>query len=592
MFTLGLSAGAAATHELEPSVVQSSAMDQEQPSFLRPLQFLQAQLQAFTTSSTSFSRSQSSIGTSKQESEASSAADLTSLDEGHSSINSKRTLVCKTKTSYQLAYPPPSPRSQSRFSLRPRLLLQLRKIGDSRRAAPVLEVFTFQRSLRTSVKQHALERGHNLPAEDNLMVLSCDPYTDTYDKLDSPAETSDNDNLEQRGLVASIHRISGADIEHHTDAEIRIGKERWTITKMKSGGYEFARFTEDGDTVKAKWIPQTKKSCNQSQAHLGYNSDRKFKFTLLNPHARKHPIIGSLTRQAIKISDQYLIPGSSISTPKPSSPTSISSQTNSSFTLHDQNAVSSENSIVDTSEYTRNLMLVTGIWVALAEDWLEMDHNNSCITRSNTTPSKFRNISSRTIQSQESSDLSQSPTRNTSTQRPRNLRPFHRHTATALPLVDLSAEATSSTSTLERTRSAGSPLPRRSFKPSKLSLELRSMTQASKSDIRLPLAKPRIPNRGTSALQVPSSIIESPVSPLQVPRPKSGPKEEEPNDEPQDRESTEKTRQGARERSVSRGRSASREPKVGGFLGSTGGNRRKKMGRLLRFMHRKGEDDP
>ena len=586
MLNLGLSASAAATHEHEASTVQAFAMDQEQLSFLRPLQFLQAQLQAFTTSSTSTSQTTSLPSTSKQEN-GPVKTDITLEgafpDKILSSINSERTFISKTKTSYQLAYPPPSPRSQSRFSLRPRLLLQLRKINQGRLAAPVLEVFTLPRSLRTSVKQHALERGQS-PAGDNLMVLGCDPYNDTQEPVDTLSKTYDDENFEHRNVVASIHRTSGSDVEQQVEAQICIGQGYWTITKMRNGGYEFIGNAEDGSMVKAKWIPKMRNGRGAVHQHPGHAANRKFKFTLLDPHTRRHPILGSMDRQTINIFDQYIKPETPVSEPEPSPPASISSQTNSSSTLHDNNIVPVSDTIVNTSEHTKTLMLATGIWIALAEGWLEMECSNSTGTSSHSSPNRFRNFTTRTFQSEESNEAPRSPT---VTQRPGTLRGFHRHTATTVSLSN--GDATSSTSSLARTRSASSAPLHHTLKASKLSLEVYSATQGSKPDLRLPPARPRHPERSTSAAQVPSTIKESPISARHIVVPRSAPEDETPDAEiVQQLAEEEKWREG--EDPASRRRSASRESRMSEFLGSTGGSRRKRIGRLLRFMHKKGED--
>ena len=543
-------------------------MDQEQYSFLHPLQFLQARLQAFTTSSTSSSQPLPPLDTSE--------VGISQLEEECSPADSGRTLVSRAKTSYQLAYPPP-PKTQSRFLLRPRLLLQLRKVNDRRRAAPVLEVFTAQRSIRNSVKQHARERGQNPNTEDKLLVLSCDSYNDTHDRPESPVEASEDESIAARDVIASMHRISGGDVEHQAEARIYIGKEIFTITKTKNGGYEF---TEDGGPVKAKWIPKMSRGRSVAQEQSEPTVEKKFQFTLLSPHARRHPIVGSMNRQTISIHNQYLVPDTPTSPVKPSSLSSASSHNTSSSTLDDTTFGPIPNSIVDTSEHTRILILVTGIWIAFAEGWVEMDHTNPPTPSINATPKKSRNFSSRTFQSQESNEVQHSPIRNPVRQRPRILRGFHQHTSTALPLSCCSSDAIQSTPTLARTRSAGSTSAQHTFQPRKLSLETHNASQMYNVDLNFQPDKPRPPSpkRSRSAERVQSQITESSISPRQPIAPTPANEEIELSGVSNDRNFLER-KQGA----------PSRESRIGSFLGSKSGSRRKRVGKLLGFRHKKGE---
>jgi hypothetical protein len=399
-FSLGLPAVAAATHKHEFSTFRETIMDR-QHSFLHPLQFLNNQLSALSTFSYGSPQGTPAIDTDAAVSESEEQEepkvqedDRTQEENGspRSPCRSKRKAARNPTTSFQLAHPPPTPKHKQRFKPRSRVLLQLRQISKTHSPLPTLEV------LPSAPFSHRLSKFCPL-GRSRRIVLGADDLVIVNSQMHSPGDREvkfDDDSEEEGGqnqdIVAVISPPGKGDHEPKDHAHIWFdGQAPWVATAMTNGGYEFVSYDEHGLKTTARWVPKTSKR-RRGDSDLSKNSsiddenDKSFKFSVLNPLARRHPVVGSMDRYSINVVDRYATPSTPSMTPTMNTPRSVtpSSPQQSYFS---EDAARSQ-SIYETDDRLRILILVTGIWVAFVEGWSKysMDHGNSTSTVSSNSP--------------------------------------------------------------------------------------------------------------------------------------------------------------------------------------------------------------
>ena len=407
MFCLGMTAVAAATHKHEFSSAYEAIMDQ-QHGYLHPLQYLQSRLSALTTftygsprdpglddTDTASSKNEEATGSDRQDVDGALEADQSTPD--FVSITSKHKSVRRTVTSFQIAHPPPAPKHKQRRKGRPRVLLQLRRISESRSPVPALEVLpsTVFATRLTRRFPTVLNGNVNLGVDD-LVIVNSQSY-DVADKENRVDEDSDEEHIANREVIAIISPPGKGDLKRKEHAQIWVARgSTWTACSMANGGYEFVSINEYGVKKTARWVqkaPKSKRRVSNTtmSSPINEGSSKKFKFSVLNPDARRHPVIASMDCYTIDVSDQYASPSTPSITPTPNSLAVPSTQ---SQLTYFSETPPHPSPIVEIDNDLNNLVLVTGIWVAFVEGWLEsfkysVETGNS--TSSINTNSPWRN---------------------------------------------------------------------------------------------------------------------------------------------------------------------------------------------------------
>ena len=442
LFNLGLPAAAAASHRHEfskhHSEMSPDASD-SQHSYLQPLHYLQETLLALTGAGTPVQHDDKNSTRPATASSGHSSAEGRTLDTESIASGSRRPSASRKKTVYQLAHPVAKSRV---VHLKSPMLLQIRQVDASRRAAPVLEVFKRQSSSRSATRnlsrksstRQLTSKGDG--QKEKLVFVSCD----SYDGVEGDEGPSEDEDLDKRVEIASISH--GTVTESDSRAILQIGEEHWEVHSMKNGGYEFSCLDAEGnERSKARWVPKpaaerrpilrTPSTINRA------GPEKQFRFALLNPAGRRHPIVGSMDCHAIEVRDQFVIPDTPIATPDISSPSASGPEMWSASNSYFNDVQPSSNGVVTTSEHTRLLMLVTGVWVAIMEGWthyrqLSNESTDYPTSQASASPSKMRNASPRPdVRHGTRSDLPRSFTNNLShvfTGR------RHRHTISAGPI--------------------------------------------------------------------------------------------------------------------------------------------------------------
>ena len=416
---------AAANHKHEFSTVQESNMDQEH-GFSYSLQYLQTRLQALTSFGNPLSPTPAANNTNTNTSAAVEASEVSedqlpniaepentppTSEPAPPAQRKRRSTIPKTSTSFQLAHPPPTTKHKQRFKVRPKVLLQLRQISESRSPVPVLEVlpsvFCGSRLLRRFPR---VINGRNGLGPDDLIVVNSQKY-EASEKGDGKGDDiSDDENNDSREVVAAICQPAKGESYDHARSEISFANGvSWTAFGLTNGGYQFTTIDEFGIETRARWVPKNGKhkrkgSYSPEPSIVNFSerkaSERNFKFSILVPNARRHPVIASLDRHSIDIVDRYVMPSSPVLTPAPASPVCESATTGPSMHSYFQEPSSVPGTILDTDDDLRTLALVTGIWVAFVEGWSDVfkyedEAGLSTSSANGNSPSKIPTLSRR-----------------------------------------------------------------------------------------------------------------------------------------------------------------------------------------------------
>lgn len=281
----------------------------------------------------------------------------------------KRSTVV-SKTSFQLAHPPPTIKHRQRFNIRPKMLLQLQQISDATRPIPAFDVLpSVVFAPRFARKFPSIFKCKNGLGADDLVIVN----SQNYDMSDHADSISDEESWEAREIVAAIcqpkKKTSGA--EDLTEICLKHGAV-WEASPLPSGAYEIVSTDEKGSKLTVRWVPRPpilrRRTYNgQDSSNLPLADQRRFTFSIINPDSRRHPVIATLSRSSIDISDKYSVP-SAVSRAQ----SSTSSQDDvllapASPHMRLPETESLKPGIIETDERLRSLIIITGIWVAFRE---------------------------------------------------------------------------------------------------------------------------------------------------------------------------------------------------------------------------------
>ena len=376
-FCLGMAADIAAAHCHEFSPLPKVANEQQKefrPSLPYSPSSYSTSRMSVASSSSSVSESEPSNGSAGSVKFAmlegrpgyhtSSKASSTTGSALHTK-NRKRS-ASKTKTSFQLAHPPPIVKHKQRFSIRPRLLLQLQQISDSTRPVPTLDVLpslTF--APRLAKKFPRIFKGKNGLGADDLVVVR----SQTYDNLDGPEsraiKPSNEDGWNNRDFVAAFCQVKEGNGAVLGNTEICLNRgPAWEATSTANGAYEFISIDGQGHKTVARWVPKPPPGRRRQE----WSGVEKFTFSIIDPDSRRHPVIATLTRQSISICDRYSVPSTPTLTQATSLRGSPTMDVDVPYTDCDEMNTPS-NIVLETDEHLRTLIVITGLWVSFREGY-------------------------------------------------------------------------------------------------------------------------------------------------------------------------------------------------------------------------------
>ena len=381
LLCLGMASDAAAAHRHEFSPVPKRN-DEQQTTFRPSLPYLSPSYSESHTSVTSSTSSAPASERSDVPMESSKLARIEGRPEHEASsktssiagsaLHSKgrRRSASKNKTSFQLAHPPPAVKHRQRFSIRPRLLLQLQQISDSTRPVPALDVLpsvTF--APRLANKFPRLFKGKDGLGPDDLVIVRSQTY-DAPRGPESKVERSSDGDWNNRDIVAAFCQVREGEGAALGNTEICLNHGPcWEATSTANGAYEFTSADGQGQRTVARWVPKPRLSRQRSvktQERSGIASHagvEKFNFSIINPDSRRHPVIATLTPQSLSICERYSVPST------PISPGCSPIGHEDAQYIYCNETTAPSKTVMETDEHLRTVIVITGLWVAFREGY-------------------------------------------------------------------------------------------------------------------------------------------------------------------------------------------------------------------------------
>ncbi|KAI9691304.1 MAG: hypothetical protein M1820_009767 [Bogoriella megaspora] len=272
----------------------------------------------------------------------------------------------RPRTTYNIAHPPPARGVKSKIPLLPRVLLQLQKAVPEARPVPAFEVLSAAAfALRTGRSIASLCSGKSRVRPEDLVVLQGQDYSN------SGVSGADKKSFGSRYVVGVICCKRNEEKHSPRQFEISLGDGSvWQAKSMPNGGYEFSSEREPGVCSITRWVRKNTKSKQtpRPDASEPKPTERSFAFSTMSRDSRQHPIVATMTPSKVEVFDHYTIPGT------PRAGQAGTRQGNRAST-HSRTPSSSDcegpggSPPVRTEDWLRDLIIVTGIWVAFREGW-------------------------------------------------------------------------------------------------------------------------------------------------------------------------------------------------------------------------------
>lgn len=370
-FSLGFTADAAAAHRHEFSSQPESAprsMFQipQALGFAKPLKEAvipspSTLLPIITTSKTSTFDLSSSSGDDEDDRH-SSTPKRPSQQQQQQQRQRARACSSRPKTLYQFAHPVASRR---RLKLRPKLLLQLQESHAASRPFPKYDVLPADMTTKLACRLSKPLGGtaRTFGSKDLVIVTS-----DMYEQIgtgDDRSISSDEASSEQREVVATICHCGSVDDGHRFAPKVEVALSSgvcWEGTPLANGSYELVtNGLGIAGSRKVRWVARDKKPIS---------APGRFTFSVIDPNSRRHPVIASMTRKGLTVFDQYSYP--TATTTKTQARTDDEEDDDDETTPPGSPSPSrstADTEMINTDEDLRQLIVITGTWVAFMEGW-------------------------------------------------------------------------------------------------------------------------------------------------------------------------------------------------------------------------------
>lgn len=292
---------------------------------------------------------------------------------------------------YLLALPPPKRGSKKQLfkNIRPRLLFQLQELPANQRPRPAIDVFPASLIAGPLVTARYINRfpcifgvKGELGPRDLILLKSED-----YDNGLSDSEDDDEHAGARREPLAILSPVRGQDCDEIVMEDGTV----WRATPGPKGGYNFVHTDKHGISTTLRWARrspgsgvstpsvQNQKNANRlsssaatlasDAASTAEQSDYKYTFSIINPQSRRHPILANLTPRSLELYEDYTTVSTSQGRFPPSRPMSynfdsagVKSPPPSPYSVDEP---STERQTQPVDEKTKQLIRVTGLWLAL-----------------------------------------------------------------------------------------------------------------------------------------------------------------------------------------------------------------------------------
>jgi hypothetical protein len=306
-----------------------------------------------------------------------------------SSSGRKRRKTPRRSTRYALATPAPQLLTKQRLlvQIRPRLLLQLQKLGDHRPtpAYDIVPSSIISGSIIIPKLAKTLPRLFGTNSElgqDDLLIIRSEDYS--QEKCEEAA--SGHAVFDNRDLLAVISPLPqmGDDCSEIIMDDGTV----WTSRRLANGSYEFNTVDSLGNTSTARWVKRslrqsvTAETLDGSSASSPLPAEYKWTFSMIDPSTRRHPIMGVILRNELEMFDTYTTLSSSSGRFPPTKPFNLPT------TITEPGSLSATGKEVRQTELVferhKKLMIATASWISLrSQGWPaalnpKMRRSNSC----------------------------------------------------------------------------------------------------------------------------------------------------------------------------------------------------------------------
>lgn len=301
-----------------------------------------------------------------------------------SSKRRRRQRTPRKSTQFVLAQPPPRLLTKQRMlvQFRPKLLLQLQELGQ-RRPIPAFDVVPSSHIAGTIIIPALRKRfprvfrtNPELGSDDLIIVRSEDftPNDYTYNTTTTTTPSgADSNNIEDREVLAVVSIKSRGDIDQ---AEITMGNgSTWAISPIANGSYEIVKLNDHGHPLTARWVKKptiSRRNSTASTADTVSSSasiETKWTFSVMDPSARRHPIMGLLTPNMLEVYDSYTTMSMSSNRYPPSrsfGPERMAEENKTTTPI----ATTENRMSLAVSEDNKALMMASAVWINLrAQGW-------------------------------------------------------------------------------------------------------------------------------------------------------------------------------------------------------------------------------
>jgi hypothetical protein len=190
--------------------------------------------------------------------------------------------------------------------MRPRLLMQLQQISQTGRPMLLLDVFpstAFMPFLTRGLVLYLRRWGSRSPADVAIVQNSLCEMVDSTVNTNIAVSTKEGNSRQK--VVARICQPLRTDVKLRGKTEIFLGLdsscEAFCLT---DGSYEFIEHGENGVQVMRWALRHNKSRRTSSCSHLD-DVGRFFTFSIIDPGARRHAVIATMTRDWMEVSACY-----------------------------------------------------------------------------------------------------------------------------------------------------------------------------------------------------------------------------------------------------------------------------------------------
>lgn len=306
----------------------------------------------------------------------STAFTRTSTATGH-----RRRKTGRRSTRYAMAQPAPQLLTKQRtlVQIRPRLLLQLQRLGD-RRPTPAFDVVPssiISGSLLIPRLATRLPRLFGMKpqlGQDDLLILRSEDYSDLNDDDASSSHTATFDDRELLAVISPLPDLG----DDRSEIIVEDGTV-WATDRLASGTYEFTSTDITGKEIVARWVKRPING-HRPRHSLGGSADGsplptpplpeyKWTFSIVDPHTRRHPILGVITGSELEIYDTYNTLSASSGRFPPTKAFNL--PTHGSEPASPASTTGTEERLTEfVPERYKKLMMATASWISLrSEGW-------------------------------------------------------------------------------------------------------------------------------------------------------------------------------------------------------------------------------